>query len=73
MITFKEMVKKHVPSFIKTYIAAFLAIVFFADQQGQDVFALAFIVPAAKASLITALRNVYKFVTEDAPRMNEPF
>lgn len=65
MIDYKDLIVKHGKSFIKTYVAAFLAIVFFADQQGQDVFAMAFAIPAAKASLITALRNVYKFVTED--------
>lgn len=71
MQTFIELLKKHVPSFIKTYVAAFLAIVFFADSQGTDVFTLAFLIPAAKASLITSLRNVYKFFTEDVPRMTE--
>lgn len=69
MIDYKEIFIKHAKSFIKTYVAAFLAIVFFADQQGQDVFTLAFALPAAKASLITALRNVYKFVTEDVPEI----
>lgn len=64
-LTPHELVVKHLTSFAKTYIAAFLAIAFFADGQGVDVFTVAFIVPAAKASLITALRNVYKFFTED--------
>lgn len=60
-----ELIKKHAYSFAKTYVAAFLAIAFFADGQGVDVFTVAFLIPAAKASLITSLRNVYKFVTED--------
>lgn len=71
MNTFKELLKKHVPSFLKTYIAAFLAIMFFADSQGIDVFTLAFLIPASKASLLTSLRNVYKFVTEDVPEMQK--
>jgi hypothetical protein len=71
MNTFIELLKKHVPSFLKTYVAAFLAIVFFADSTGVDVFTLAFLVPAAKASLITTLRTVYKLFTEDVPRVVE--
>lgn len=71
MKTLNELLKKHVPSFLKTYVAAFLAIMFFADNQGVDVFTIAFLIPAAKASLITSLRNVYKFVTEDVPEMQK--
>lgn len=70
-MTNKEIIIKHAKSFLKTYVSAFLAIMFFADSQGQDVFAVAFALPAAKASLITALRNVYKFVTEDVPEIRE--
>lgn len=59
-----EVIKKHVYSFVKSYVVAFLAIAFYANDTGVDVFTMAFLVPAAKSSLLVALRNVYKFITE---------
>lgn len=63
----QEFFEKHVPSFVKTYVVVFLGVVFYADSTGVDVFTLAFLVPALKASLLTALRTLYKFVVEDIP------
>lgn len=59
-----QVIQKHVYSFVKSYVVAFLAIAFYANDTGVDVFATAFLVPAAKSSLLVALRNVYKFFTE---------
>ena len=60
----KEELKRHAYSFAKTYITALIAIALFASSKGVDIFTVAFIVPALKASLITVLRNVYKGMTE---------
>ena len=66
----KELAAKHIPSFLKTYFVAFLAIVFYAnDVEGVDIFSTTFLIGAAKASLLTSLRNVYKFFTEDYPAL----
>lgn len=72
MLDIKVLLAKHVPSFIKTYIAGFLAIVFYAvDVQHIDVFTTVFLIGASKASLITSLRTVYKVITEDVPAARE--
>jgi len=55
---------RHIYSFAKTFVVAFLAIGLFADSQGQDIFELAFIVGALKASSIVVFRNIYKILTE---------
>lgn len=55
---------RQIYSFVKTFVAAFLAIALYANQEGIDVFTLAFIIPAMKSSTIVVLRNVYKLVTE---------
>ena len=54
----------HVYSFVKTFVAAFIAIAYFADQQGQDIFNTVFLIGACKASVIVVIRNVYKLITE---------
>lgn len=56
--------KRHIYSFAKTFVVAFLAIGLFADQQGQDIFELAFFIGALKASSIVVFRNIYKILTE---------
>lgn len=60
----KTSLGRHVYSFFKTFIATFLAITFFADSQGQDVFTMLFIIEASKASTIVVARNIYKILTE---------
>lgn len=60
----KETFNRHAYSFAKTFVTAFLAIAFFADQQGQDIFTVAFLATASKASLIAVMRNVYKLLSE---------
>ncbi|MEK7550087.1 MAG: hypothetical protein AAB519_03865 [Patescibacteria group bacterium] len=61
----RALIAKHVKSFVKTYVTAFLAITLFAYDQGTDIFTLVFLLAGAKVSFIAALRNVYKFLTED--------
>lgn len=66
----KYLIKKHAKSFVKTYITVFVGIWLFGSEQGQDVWASAFLIDAAQASLVSAVRNIYKFVTEgDIERM----
>ena len=60
----KELIKQHAYSFAKTYVTVFLGIMLFAEQSGVDVFSLAFLIPAIKASLLSVLRTVYKLLTE---------
>ena len=60
----KEKIKMHLYSFAKTYFTVLLGIIFFADNQGVDVFTWVFMLSAMKSSLIAVLRNVYKLLTE---------
>mgnify|MGYP006921324670 CR=1 FL=1 len=60
----KEQIKTQVYSFLKTYITVFIGIALFADQQGVDIFSIAFLISASKASLLSVIRNIYKLLTE---------
>jgi len=61
---FSTAIGMQIYSFLKTYCTVFLGILFFADSNGVDIFAAAFLISAAKASFISVLRNVYKILTE---------
>lgn len=61
---FKSKQWAHIYSFIKTYATVFIGICLFADQQGTDIFTVAFMLASAKASFIAVLRNFYKLLTE---------
>lgn len=61
----KDLLIKHVNSFAKTYVTAFLTVTLFAYDQGTDIYTVAFLIAGAKVSLVSALRTVYKFLTED--------
>lgn len=59
-----EIIKEQLYSFVKSYFAAFLTIVYFADANGIDIFTLDFLISSAKASTLVIMRNLYKLVTE---------
>ena len=63
-------VRAQIYSFVKTYFTVFLAFylrdIIGETQEGNDLMLLnwAVIVPAAKWSLLSGLRNIYKAMTE---------
>ena len=62
--------KTHLYSFAKTYITVFVGIWLFGFEQRIDVFAAPFILDAAKVSLVSVVRNVYKLITEEPQTVN---
>jgi len=57
-------------SFVKTYATVFLGIFLYGYDQQMDVFSTAFLLDAAKVSLIALLRNAFKWLTEEPPAVN---
>ena len=60
----EDLLGRHIYSFLKTYCVVFLGILVAAEAAGTDVFQTAFLVTAAKSSVIAVLRNIYKLLTE---------
>jgi hypothetical protein len=51
-------------SFVKTYFTVFFGIVLFAHESGVNIFTKEFILSALMTSLVSVIRNIYKFLTE---------
>lgn len=60
----KQQLTTHAYSFLKTYITVFLTLYLYGVENGKDMFDLFFIAEAAKFSLLSVIRNVYKMLTE---------
>lgn len=61
----KETMHMQVYSFVKTYAVVFLTVYLYGVENGKDMFDLLFIAEAAKFSLLSVIRNVYKMLTEN--------
>ncbi len=66
-----EIVQKHIPSFLKTYLTVFIGGWLLGVELNQEVFSQVFLIANAKVSLVAGVRTIYKFLDEDASRVAE--